>query len=145
MPHFSPIQPGVRSPRATRARSRRRRERPSNAITPGPWHLRRDDIEIEVWSSGPDPWRICTIDPGAGTTLRQEMEAPNAAESNARLIAAAPELLAHAKEDAKACASCNGDGMAKYPTPHDCEDCAELRALIARASRPLWVKTGSEG
>lgn len=65
---------------------------------------------------------------------------------NANLIAAAPELLALAKEYASSCISCNGfgytvsdDGVTGrgpedvQPTREHCGECEHIRALIAKA------------
>lgn len=63
--------------------------------TPGPW-VPEQGIEDEedrwgVFFAGPKPWHIATIQNGApGDTLDTE-------EANARLIAAAPDLLAESK------------------------------------------------
>jgi len=69
-------------------------------------------------------------------------------EADARLIAAAPELLALARSYASECAECNGTGTrhgtiggdgygdrcaALADVEYDCEDCAEIRAVIAKA------------
>lgn len=71
---------------------------------------------------------------------------PSAGEgiANARLGAAAPELLALAKKYASECAECGGRGFntqAGEPfTPEasnneviPCDDCADIRAVIAKA------------
>lgn len=61
--------------------------------TPGPWAaLKGTEDESERWGvyqdTGPAKWHLATIENGApGDTLKTE-------ESNARLIAAAPDLLA---------------------------------------------------
>ena len=47
---------------------------------------------------------------------------------HARLIAAAPELLAMVRRYASECANCVGCGL-----PETCADCAHIRRLIAKA------------
>lgn len=60
--------------------------------------------------------------------------------ADAYLIAAAPELLTLAEQYAKECANCDGEGftyhyvdIASPQTHKDCPDCAEIRAVIAKA------------
>lgn len=53
------------------------------------------------------------------------------AEPIARLIAAAPDLLALAKQYASECSECGGTG--KCLDDSSCEDCADIRAVIAKA------------
>jgi hypothetical protein len=52
-------------------------------------------------------------------------------EANARLIAAAPDLLALAKQYASECAGCDGTGY--ISSWEKCADCADIRAVIAKA------------
>jgi hypothetical protein len=59
-------------------------------------------------------------------------------QANARLIAAAPDLLAFAKKIAGECAECGGDGqMFWYPdgvrSLKACTECVDVRAVIAKA------------
>lgn len=71
---------------------------------------------------------------------------PDATEAHARLIAAAPDLLALAKKLASECAECRGrgytfsdDGITGFgpddrePTREACADCADIREVIAKA------------
>lgn len=61
-------------------------------------------------------------------------------EANARLIAAAPDLLALAKQYASECSWCSGTGTIEH-VPFDngvsstskCIQCADIRAVIAKA------------
>ena len=59
--------------------------------------------------------------------------------ANARLIAAAPDLLALAKQYASECGECNGTGEVDGDPERDsyarvnCPDCADIRAVIAKA------------
>jgi hypothetical protein len=60
--------------------------------TPGPWVVTDKDngIEFGVDTAGGE-WGICTVAGGAGETLKHDSQ--DASAANARLIAAAPELL----------------------------------------------------
>lgn len=68
-------------------------------------------------------------------------------KANARLIAAAPDLLALAKQYASECAGCNGSGVGREAfsvlggevTSVDipCEDCADIRKVIAKVEDRL--------
>ena len=53
--------------------------------------------------------------------------------ADARLIAAAPDLLALARQYASECGECHGSGVS-IDTRQDCESCADIRAVIARAT-----------
>jgi hypothetical protein len=68
--------------------------------------------------------------------------------ADARLIVAAPDLLALARKYASECGNCNGcgftvgdDGISgrgpddAEPTRYACEDCADIREVIAKAVR----------
>lgn len=64
------------------------------------------------------------------------------AEADARLIAAAPDLLALAKQYASECTGCAGEGswiqitdIAGPATREPCADCADIRAVIDKAER----------
>lgn len=66
-------------------------------------------------------------------------------QQDARLMAAAPELLALAKQYASECGECNGGGSwveldrngAPIPeTARPCEACADICAVIAKAEPP---------
>lgn len=63
--------------------------------------------------------------------------------ANARLIAAAPDLLALAQQYASECAECGGTGTVEsfadliggesVPEREPCDQCADIRAVIAKA------------
>lgn len=63
----------------------------------------------------------------------------NDAERYARCFAAAPDLLALAKQCAEECAECGGTGWREVPIDDDtledqpCDDCAHIRKVIAKA------------
>src|SRR5215469_17072022 len=102
--------------------------------TPGPWRLQQESVD-------PD-WHIVTA-PGGRIMANVHIEAGNAMdEANARLITAAPDLLALAKQYASECAACSGTGRrlavdaAGMPVPDvACDDCADIRVVIAKAER----------
>jgi hypothetical protein len=113
--------------------------------TPGPWGLDNDEgseryeigINAEVGVK-----IICSVDYGYDEPFDSQQHA------NALLIAAAPDLLELAKQYAMECASCDGQGTvnrqiggdgygghcaALADVEADCQDCADIRAVIARA------------
>lgn len=59
---------------------------------------------------------------------------------DARLIAAAPDLLALARQYAAECGECDGMGRTTNPmlgqSEVDCPDCVEIRQVIAKAVGP---------
>jgi hypothetical protein len=94
--------------------------------TPGPWVVNKDQsrCELGVDTAGGE-WGICLVADAAGETLDHSSE--NASEANARLIAAAPDLL----EALRAFMALDRD----FSTASD----RHLREIIAeqRASAPL--------
>ena len=61
-----------------------------------------------------------------------------------KLLVAATELLALAKQYASECGNCGGSGkIQRYSMAHDpldeeeCPDCADIRAVIAKAEAPI--------
>lgn len=106
--------------------------------TPGPW---------EWWTS--NSWRRLRSNPANGRDLGvvTPFVAPDGhpdlevSAADMALIAAAPDLLALAKLYASECAECGGSGASV--TPRDgkgsagsvtrCPDCADIRAVIAKA------------
>ena len=59
--------------------------------TPGPWIA---SLEVEEWGIDSAVWGIATVAAGAGSTIDYRSGGDGATEANARLIAAAPDLLA---------------------------------------------------
>ncbi len=55
-------------------------------------------------------------------------------KANARLIATAPELLALARQYASECGECAGAGITIDDKP--CGECADIRAIIEKATQP---------
>lgn len=115
--------------------------------TPGPWTV-EDPLDFElsiVEASKPShEWKFI-----ASISMNGEKEGdfPKAvAEANARLIAAAPELLAILRKLAGECAECEGSGESghthsdgtQYSTSDPpCPDCADIRAVINKAEGKL--------
>lgn len=112
--------------------------------TPGPWVVNdfctEGGADVAVWTSH-DPHTAkaiceCHFETHAqlarGETGCHQLEA----EANARLIAAAPDLLALVRRYAGECAEC--EGTAERITADDqavpCPDCADIRAAIAKAT-----------
>lgn len=56
--------------------------------------------------------------------------------ANARLIAAAPDLLALAEQYASECAECDGKGIPEFgeSAGKPCTQCADIRSVIAKAT-----------
>lgn len=108
--------------------------------TPGPWQVSgvRQRADYKGHMVGPD---------GDGVTIVPYNEKDHAeCLANARLIAAAPDLLELAKRYAMQCAHCDGNGFTVgddgisgrgpddvEPTRYACEDCADIREVIAKA------------
>ena len=114
--------------------------------TPGPWvaqesehgeypHVYRperiDKDGLKYWAEC-----ICVVYPGDRDDDR--VHHPGAS-ANAHLIASAPDLLALAKRYASECSGCDGQGLIGVQCsdgPFEdfpCEDCADIRAVIAKA------------
>lgn len=104
----------------------------------------------------PGPWSWAQVWRGPETKIHAEFEGRRVAlaevftmyshgekEANARLIAAAPELLALAKQYLSECSECNGSGTTwdRDNCTHtvDCPDCADIRAVIAKAEGKAHV------
>ncbi len=111
--------------------------------TPGPWEAYRDD-EREEYSIGKSLARLGTR---LVATVQFGFDEPAESEqhANARLIAAAPDLLALAKRYASECSECGGTGVvsrhiegrdtqaAMDADDQPCDACADIRAVIAKA------------
>ena len=99
----------------------------SNHLTPGPW----------TWGAHGDGYHITGEIRGLWAKVAT---VHGMRPDNARLIAAAPDLLALAQQYASECSSCDGAGKVQMlsATGHpagevDCEDCADIRAVITKA------------
>lgn len=107
-----------------------------SASTPGPW---------EWWTS--NSWRRLRSNPSNGRDVgvcvpfvagdgHPDLEVSSA---DMALIAAAPDLLALAKQYASECAECGGVGSlivghhAAADGTRPCEQCADIRAVIDKA------------
>lgn len=111
--------------------------------TAGPWtltHKRGNNFAVQEWEirgmfgDKPNISPIFNVDIFAihGTTFC-------ASPQDARLIAAAPDLLALAKKLASECAECRGVGHSMVDTGMpvdsrvDCPDCRDIHVVIAKA------------
>jgi hypothetical protein len=128
-----------------------------SAHTPGPWSIETVPTSCGICHKiGPFPARLssperpnyaCVYSDNVrlgrieGDKIGEELLA------NARLIAAAPDLLARVQKEATECEHCGGlgkiehhrcDGHCRSDDEHfdPCEWCAEVRALIAKATQP---------
>ncbi len=102
------------------------------AHTPAPWHLSKSGLYVRKTPPGIDSmdWNICTMN-----------EQSENYENDARLIAAAPELL----EALKACVKVYEENRDAQPTGHlwpDPNHIFHARRVIARAegSQPKEIK-----
>jgi hypothetical protein len=113
------------------------------AHTPGPWNAgdgKQNGTSLMVYCNDSLGSRVADCsNSGHGITDAQD-------EANARLIAAAPDLLALAKKLASECAECRGRGYTfsddgivgfgpddRLPTREACADCADIREVVAKA------------
>lgn len=106
--------------------------------TPGPWWVddRRPSGKLQINGRHRGEGSSFCV-----ATVNIPWEYP---EANARLIAAAPDLLALAKQCAEECAECGGTGWCEVPIDDDtledqhCDDCAHIRKVITKvSSNPL--------
>ena len=96
--------------------------------TPGPWTISPYSSIVGIAVSG------------GGIVIAGVRGGKERSEADARLIAAAPDLLELALQYADECASCGGTG-ANWTNPTDpqeakevaCPDCADIRAVIDKA------------
>src|SRR5690348_2314077 len=98
--------------------------------TPGPWQFYAD-----LPSTDPN-WHVVTNESRMRVLANVHIEPGNAVDlANAHLITTAPDLLALAKQYASECSGCDGKGEWMGPDLHrePCEDCADIRAVIAKA------------
>lgn len=113
-------------------------ERETGVHTPGPWHLGGNGFIVYAQNG----YAICDVKTFHG---RDDSDT-----ENARLIAAAPELLALVRQYASECGECNGTGLVTKSYGGDgyggrcaaladaddqpCSDCADIRTVIAKAT-----------
>lgn len=98
--------------------------------TPGPWDV------FGAQDASSDEWRALTVAQKSMPFMRVCFMPSDGTEeiiANATLIAAAPDLLAFARQSATECAECMGKGISD-DTGQDCEGCADIRALISKAT-----------
>lgn len=100
--------------------------------TPGPWFVVDNRVFLEIRTSeyeygGEQIGDVCS------SKYIDGHEDNPVAQANARLIAAAPELLAIALQYASECGECAGTG--RNDCGHEgCQDCAFIHAVIAKAT-----------
>ena len=103
------------------------------AHTPGPWRATRHSSIVGT-----------AVMANRGIVVASVLGSPEVCQANARLIAAAPDLLALAKRYASECSECEGTGVklvwAENADHNDawdhsepCEACADIRAVIEKA------------
>jgi len=112
--------------------------------TPGPWLLggaldSPGMIPVPIFDSAKSERCIAQVYPWLGADGNPDTQH----NANARLIAAAPDLLELAEQYASECGECNGSGRditlldnGEYGPDIDCEACADIRAVIAQATQP---------
>ena len=110
---------------------------PKATHTPGPWHFYIHEptsvIEVGVPARPVGRKVVATLEIGFDEPFESQQRA------NARLIAAAPDLLALAKRYASECSNCDGEGRlfvqfeGRMEDVGPCEDCADIRAVIEKA------------
>lgn len=104
--------------------------------TPGPWSVEEPmDFELSIVeeSKPVHEWQFIACIPHGG---KKEGDFPKViAEANARLIAAAPDLLALARRYAGECAECGGSGeeIVDDDKAVPCDACEDIRAVIDKA------------
>lgn len=123
-----------------------------SAHTPGPWVATPFTTYANNADGKESGWHINQAGgPGFVMTAPCYSHRAKECEANARLIAAAPDLLEIAQESAGACAECDGTGRTGHARDcaswlpletiactcteaFDCPDCAHIRAAIAKAT-----------
>jgi hypothetical protein len=98
--------------------------RKTNSMTPGPWKT------IDTYVESSSGRLIANAIKLKGKSLLHDQELHDEAVANARLIAAAPELLAALKSFV-ACRASNGDGTFSKCAPND-SDIDTALALLTR-------------
>ena len=104
--------------------------------TPGPWSVEtpmEHELSIVEASKPTYEWKFIACVPYGGRN-DGDFSRP-VADANARLISAAPDLLALAKKYASECAMCGGTNRDPWnsPTGKPCDVCAPIHAVIAKA------------
>ena len=90
--------------------------------TPGPWELHfHDASQVGYIDAGTVQFCVRRTSPDGFQQMR----------ANARLIAAAPELLALAHQYAEECGECAGTRVC--PDDEPCTECADIWTVIDRA------------
>ena len=105
--------------------------------TPGPWTVEPPSMGF-TQITGPNGELIF----GLASGLPEEKQHDDICESNAKLIEAAPDLLAALQLMALRCHPCRGSGRLKLMStiyepakPQPCANCIEARVAIAKATK----------
>lgn len=107
--------------------------------TPGEWTTRGPRMQ----DMAPDYAVVADGEIIAEVFGRSSVSKFHPSEANATLIRSAPALLALARQYASECATCGGtglvtiydyDGNGSDADDQPCEDCADIRSVIARAT-----------
>lgn len=109
--------------------------------TPAPWIAEINDVLGMIVYAKPCQSMIAALNATGAEGAAYDADVERQA-ANARLIAAAPDLLALAKKLAGECAECEGSGESTVNYPDGtqsstadppCPDCADIRKVIAKA------------
>lgn len=103
-------------------------------FTPGPWELVRCVKDQSVWNVLPAGERV-----PVGTVWRRLQDTDNVAESNARLVASAPELLEACKRALETLRNVPGDHLVTVFFLEAAIADAEAEERPARAERCRWM------
>lgn len=107
-----------------------------SAHTPGPWEWWTSNSWRRLRSNPADGRDVGVVVPFVARDGHPDLEVSAADMS---LIAAAPDLLALAKQYASDCGRCAGTGRPRYDegdgyrAGETCPDCEDIRAVIAKA------------
>lgn len=107
--------------------------------SPGPWTLDWNIAGGGTHPEFPELHYVCVRSREADSVTRELSITGYVRPADARLIRAAPDLLALAKQYAAECARCLGigryeaDGDPSRVATESCSECADIRAVIAKA------------
>lgn len=113
--------------------------------TSGPWQVGSDEQRGAGDGSLVGLWIECADGARVGQAFGNcRITTDEAVRANARLFAAAPDLLAMVRQYASECAECDGEGEVliedddfdREPWWQPCPDCQDIREVIAMATQP---------
>lgn len=107
---------------------------PADKFLPGPWFVSRDPRPDMEWNN-----HIASVERPhleVCSMFHSDADGNEQGEANARLVAAAPDLLELARQYAAECGECDGTGnIGNFDTgDQHCPDCFGIRAVIAKAT-----------